>query len=70
MNGMLIPTYRWGLLVSHFYQSFARVYPNLVTSAAADKAIVDNKSKVTESQLKTFLQLCWVKYVKARIEPG
>ena len=37
---------------------------------AAEKAIVDNKSKVTEAQLKTFLDLCWVKYVKARIEPG
>jgi hypothetical protein len=37
---------------------------------AAEKAIVDNKSKVTEEQLKTFLELCWVKYVKARIEPG
>ncbi|KAF8211700.1 hypothetical protein K438DRAFT_1807744 [Mycena galopus ATCC 62051] len=36
----------------------------------AEKAIVDNKSKVTVSQLKTFLDLCWVKYVKARIEPG
>lgn len=36
----------------------------------ADKAIVDNKSKVTESQLRKFLDLCWVKYVKARIEPG
>ncbi|KAG6819511.1 hypothetical protein H0H93_011169 [Arthromyces matolae] len=36
----------------------------------ADKAAVDNKSKVTASQLKTFLDLCWTKYVKARIEPG
>ncbi|KAH7924840.1 beta and beta-prime subunits of DNA dependent RNA-polymerase [Leucogyrophana mollusca] len=36
----------------------------------ASKAIVDNKSKVTESQLLCFLELCWVKYVKARIEPG
>jgi len=25
---------------------------------------------VTESQLRNFLDLCWVKYVKARIEPG
>lgn len=39
-------------------------------ASAADIAIVDNKSKVTESQLGMFLQLCWVKYVKARIEPG
>lgn len=36
----------------------------------ADKAIVDNKSKVTEDQLKTFLNICWTKYVKAKIEPG
>jgi DNA-directed RNA polymerase III subunit RPC1 len=40
------------------------------SQTAAEKAIVDNKSKVTEAQLKTFLELCWVKYVKARIEPG
>ncbi|KAK0206040.1 hypothetical protein DFS33DRAFT_552424 [Desarmillaria ectypa] len=36
----------------------------------ADKAIVLNKSKVTELQLRTFLELCWSKYAKARIEPG
>lgn len=36
----------------------------------ADKAVVDNSSKVTERQLRSFLNLCWVKYVKARIEPG
>lgn len=37
---------------------------------AYDASIIDNTSKVTENQLQTFLQLCWVKYVKARIEPG
>jgi DNA-directed RNA polymerase III subunit RPC1 len=37
---------------------------------AADKALIDNTSKVTECQLRSFLDLCWVKYVKARIEPG
>ena len=36
----------------------------------ADKAIVDNKVKVTDQQLKTFLDICWKKYVKAKIEPG
>jgi DNA-directed RNA polymerase III subunit RPC1 len=36
----------------------------------AHKAVVENRVKVTESQLRTFLQLCWVKYVKAKIEPG
>lgn len=36
----------------------------------ADRMIVDNISKVTEYQLRNFLHLCWVKYVKARIEPG
>lgn len=42
----------------------------LTHSLAASKAIVDNKAKVTESQLQHFLALCWQKYVKARIEPG
>ena len=41
-----------------------------IVHAAADKAIVNNTSKVTEVQLRTFLELCWVKYVKARIEPS
>ncbi|KAF8876261.1 hypothetical protein BD779DRAFT_1560988 [Infundibulicybe gibba] len=39
-------------------------------ASVSEKAVVDNKSKVTEKQLKTFLSICWVKYVKARIEPG
>ena len=37
---------------------------------AADKAIVDNKAKVTEDQLVVFVNTCWTKYVKAKIEPG
>ena len=36
----------------------------------SDKAIVDNKAKVTENQLLVFLSICWTKYVKAKIEPG
>lgn len=36
----------------------------------AETAIVNNKSKVTENQLRRFLDTCWVKNVKARIEPG
>ncbi|KAF8974574.1 hypothetical protein BDZ97DRAFT_1774354 [Flammula alnicola] len=39
-------------------------------ASAADRAVVDNTSKVTERQLRTFLNLCWMKYAKARIEPG
>ncbi|KAJ7581109.1 hypothetical protein C8J56DRAFT_257225 [Mycena floridula] len=39
-------------------------------ASVAELNIVDNKCKVTESQLRTFLDLCWIKYVKARIEPG
>jgi DNA-directed RNA polymerase III subunit RPC1 len=37
---------------------------------AAEVAVVENKAKVTEDQLRTFLELCWVRYVRARIEPG
>lgn len=36
----------------------------------AEKRVVDNKAKVTEAQLREFLNVCWVKYVKAKIEPG
>ena len=38
--------------------------------ADADMAAVENASKVTEDQLRRFLEICWVKYVKAKIEPG
>lgn len=37
---------------------------------AANKTIVDNKARVTKSQLLKFLDLCWSKYVRAKIEPG
>ena len=33
-------------------------------------AAVNNKSKVTEEQVRTFLGICWEKYVKAKMEPG
>ncbi len=46
------------------------IIAKLIANAVADKAIVDNKSKVTEDQLRTFLDICWTKYVKAKIEPG
>jgi DNA-directed RNA polymerase III subunit RPC1 len=42
----------------------------LTRCSDADKAVVDNRAKVTDSQLKAFLQMCWIKYVKAKIEPG
>lgn len=42
----------------------------LILPADAHRSIVDNQSKVTKQQLSMFLQLAWVKYVKAKIEPG
>lgn len=36
----------------------------------ADKETVNSLIRVTEVQLQTFLRMCWVKYVKAKIEPG
>ena len=42
----------------------------LTSFADADKIAVDNKLKVTEEQLRMFLDICWTKYVKAKIEPG
>ncbi|CCO37688.1 DNA-directed RNA polymerase III subunit C1 [Rhizoctonia solani AG-1 IB] len=39
-------------------------------AADYEKVIVDNMTKVTESQLRKFLDICWTKYAKARIEPG
>merc|ERR1712093_14369 len=33
-------------------------------------AVVNNKTRVTKAQLMKFLDLCWSKYVRAKIEPG
>jgi len=40
------------------------------TATRAQLAAVNNKTKVTVKQIEEFLQLCWTKYVKAKIEPG
>lgn len=40
------------------------------TASFAQIAVVNNKTKVTDSQIRAFLQLCWTKYVKAKVEPG
>ncbi|KAN0062318.1 DNA-directed RNA polymerase III subunit C1 (rpo31) [Thecaphora frezii] len=37
---------------------------------AAQHAIVNNKTKVKEAALIEFLNECWVKYMKAKVEPG
>ena len=34
------------------------------------KAVVDNKTKIREEAVKKFLDVCWVKYMRAKIEPG
>ena len=72
---MLIQICPWVLLVSNdtFFRQFAfsKTVPTLFALMVdAEKRIVDNKIKVTEEQLRLFLRLCWVKYVKAKIEPG
>ena len=65
---MSIQTCQWEHLVRA--DRNVRISGPKVSLSAADKAIVDNKSKVTEDQLRTFLDVCWTKYVKAKIEPG
>ncbi|KAG9025228.1 hypothetical protein FRB95_010388 [Tulasnella sp. JGI-2019a] len=39
-------------------------------AAPEEVAVVDNKTKVTEAQLRAFLSICAKKYIKAKIEPG
>lgn len=39
-------------------------------AADFEKSIVDNKAKVTLPQLQEFLNICWQKYVKSKVEPG
>lgn len=67
---MRTPTYLWVLAVifiDHPSRSVRRLDRHYTD---AEKAIVDNKSKVTDEQLQAFLDICWKKYVKAKIEPG
>lgn len=49
---------------------FGDIGDRLTRIAVANRAVVDNKTKVTQAQLMTFLDLCWAKYVRAKIEPG
>ncbi|ORY91742.1 hypothetical protein BCR35DRAFT_299051 [Leucosporidium creatinivorum] len=42
----------------------------LGTATPEQLAVVNNKTKVSEAQIRQFLQLCWTKFVKAKIEPG
>lgn len=37
---------------------------------AEQVAVVNNKTKVSEAQIRRFLALCWTKFVRAKIEPG
>ncbi|KDN52100.1 beta and beta-prime subunits of DNA dependent RNA-polymerase [Tilletiaria anomala UBC 951] len=34
------------------------------------RVVVDNKTKIKEVSVKEFLDLCWVKYMRAKVEPG
>ena len=36
----------------------------------SEKALLSNTAEITAGQIQKFLEICWVKYVKARIEPG
>lgn len=46
------------------------IYLCLRFGTDASKKIVANKTQVTLKQIDTFLDYCWVKYVKAKVEPG
>ncbi|KAI8459810.1 DNA-directed RNA polymerase III subunit C1 [Phakopsora pachyrhizi] len=46
-------------------------YTDLSAGASdASKKIISNKTQVTRKQIEGFLDLCWIKYVKAKVEPG
>ncbi|CAG8530365.1 3760_t:CDS:10 [Cetraspora pellucida] len=48
---------------------YSDIDPNAIGSDSV-KAIVDHKLKITERQLRKFLNICLQKFVKAKIEPG
>jgi hypothetical protein len=68
-NGTNIPICQWAQqVIGHVWLN--AIILMLIQHPASDKAIVDNKAKVTKEQLLVFLNICWIKYVKAKIEPG
>ena len=38
--------------------------------AAAIQNVLDNANKVTRAQINAFLNICRIKYLRAKIEPG
>ncbi|KAF0416431.1 beta and beta-prime subunits of DNA dependent RNA-polymerase [Gigaspora margarita] len=48
---------------------YSDIDPNFIGPASV-KAVVDHKLKITEDQLRKFLNICLQKFVKAMIEPG
>ena len=41
-----------------------------LTGTVKKQAALDNANKVTREQIEQFLELCRVKYLRAKIEPG
>lgn len=41
-----------------------------LTRSAAVQQVLDNANKVTENQLRTFLDICRIRYLRSKIEPG
>jgi DNA-directed RNA polymerase III subunit RPC1 len=54
------------MCVAHWYC----VFPLTFMDVDAQKVIVDNKAKVTEAQVRRFLEISLIKYIRAKIEPG
>ena len=53
------------------FRSFPRSDRVLTRHVTAEqRAIVNNKTKVTKAQIVEFLNLCWTKYSRAKVEPG
>ena len=48
----------------------ARIKLMYLTSAEAVQQALNNANKVTEAQIKAFLDICRIKYLRAKIEPG
>lgn len=41
-----------------------------LTQSAAVQQVIDNANKVTEDQIRTFLEICRIRYLRSVIEPG
>lgn len=61
---------RRSMIWSALTVSHEKSHLRLVLMTAVVQRVLDNTHKVTREQIEEFLEICRVKYLRAKIEPG